>query len=571
MTAPIVLFIYARPDHTRRTVEALLANPEAAESDLIVFSDAAKTPDKHASVEEVRHYIETVEGFRSITVHHRTYNYGLAKSIIEGVTQVLHNYDAVIVLEDDMVTSPYFLAYMNEGLKRFAEDERVISIHGYVYPVASSLPEAFFLRGADCWGWATWQRGWALFNSNGQFLLDELKRQRLLKAFDLNGTYGYSDMLKGQINGANDSWAIRWHASAFLASKLTLYPGHSLVHNIGNDSSGTHCGTSSLLDVMLTSQPIDLSVVPVEHSVDAAQAFEHFFREGQLPKRKLISRFLAAKQYAVLSRITKDWLPPILLRQLRKLTQGQGIHFEGPFDTWDDALRQSSGYDNQEILRRVLAATLKVKRGEAVYERDSVVFNEIQYSWPVTAALMWAAAQDGGRLSVLDFGGSLGSSYFQHRQFFDGLTDIRWSVVEQPHFVEAGRQYIQNENLRFYETICECEEFEKPNVILLSSVLQYLEKPDEFLGSILKTAANVLIIDRTPYSSKVFDGLATQHVSADIYPASYPMHIFAESMFLEKMLLNWTLIASSLSPEGYVDSPLSKFAFKGFLFKRSKL
>jgi len=218
----------------------------------------------------------------------------------------------------------------------------------------------------------------------------------------------------------------------------------------------------------------------------------------------------------------------------------------------------------------VLAATLKVKRGEAAYERDSVVFNEIQYSWPVTAALMWAAAQSGGRLSVLDFGGSLGSSYFQHRQFFDGLTDIRWSVVEQPHFVQAGRQYIQNENLRFYETICECEEFEKPNVILLSSVLQYLEKPDEFLGSILKTAANVLIIDKTPYSSKMFDGLATQHVSADIYPASYPMHIFAESIFLEKMLLNWTLIASSLSPEGYVDSPLDKFAFKSFLFKRNK-
>ena len=175
MTAPIALFVYARPGHARRTVEALLNNSEASSSDLIVFSDAARTPDKEESVRLVREYISGIKGFRSLTVHHRPQNFGLAKSIIEGVTQVLADRERVIVLEDDLETSPYFLRYMNEALDRFAEEERVISVHGYVYPTEKTLPEAFFLRGADCWGWATWRRGWAQFNPDGQFLLDELR------------------------------------------------------------------------------------------------------------------------------------------------------------------------------------------------------------------------------------------------------------------------------------------------------------------------------------------------------------------------------------------------------------
>lgn len=298
MTAPVALFVYARPDHARRTVEALLNNRSAPDTDLLVFSDAAKTPDDSSAVEEVRRYVGRIQGFRSVTLYRRPYNFGLAKSIIGGVTQVLSEYDSVIVLEDDMITSPHFLAYMNDGLARYANDDRVISLHGYMYPVGDPLPEAFFLRGADCWGWATWRRGWALFNSDGQFLLDELRRQKLLNAFDFNGAYGYSAMLQGQIAGSNDSWAIRWYASAFLANKYTLYPGTSLVQNIGNDSTGTHCGTSTALDVTLANSPIDLSGVQIEPSEKAAKAIERFFRAKQTPLKRLLSRVLRKKNYS---------------------------------------------------------------------------------------------------------------------------------------------------------------------------------------------------------------------------------------------------------------------------------
>lgn len=279
--APIALFVYNRPGHTRRSIDALRQNKLAGDSDLIVFSDAPKSEEQAGKVGEVREYIRTIGGFKSLTIIERDKNFGLARSIIDGVTEVVGKYGRIIVLEDDMVTAPYFLEYMNDALTRYASDNRVVCIHGYMFPIERPLPEAFFLPGADCWGWATWSRGWACFNSDGRALLDELRQRRLADAFDYHGAYPFTKMLEGQIKGENESWAVRWHASAFLAGKLTLHPGRSLVRNIGNDSSGTHCGDSADLDVGLSDTPINLENVVVEPSQIGLQAFEDFFRKMQ--------------------------------------------------------------------------------------------------------------------------------------------------------------------------------------------------------------------------------------------------------------------------------------------------
>ena len=305
-TIPIALFTYCRPDHTRRTAESLARNQLAKDSDLLIYSDAPRTPAKRAAVDEVRSYLKTITGFRSVTVKHRFENHGLAKSIIEGVTEILEQSERIIVLEDDMLTSPHFLTYMNEALERYAEDERVISIHGYVYPVGQPLPESFFLPGADCWGWGTWRRGWKHFNPDGQHLLDELRRRKLSRAFDFNGAYPYSAMLEDQIAGRNDSWAIRWYASAFLADKLTLYPGRSLVHNIGNDASGTHCGATSRMDTLPSESPIDLANIAVEPSPEGWQAVERFLRRGQSKRHWRV----------------RDWIPDALRRRIRSICRG---------------------------------------------------------------------------------------------------------------------------------------------------------------------------------------------------------------------------------------------------------
>lgn len=291
-TRPVIaVFSFVRKSHLQRTIESLSRNIGSQLYDLVIYSDAARTPEEKVAVEAVREYIEKIVGFKSINIRYRDINYGLAKSIIDGVTEILIEYESVIVLEDDMVTSPYFLQYMNDALDRFKDDERVISVHGFTYPVDEQLPDAFFLRGADCWGWATWRRGWKLFNPDGQALMDELKRRNLIACFDFNGAYPYSAMLESQIQAKNDSWAIRWYASAFLANKLTLYPGRSLIHNIGNDSSGTHCDSNNVYDASLSKTPINLDVVEVKPSDLAREAFISFFKRSQgMARRNIRSR-----------------------------------------------------------------------------------------------------------------------------------------------------------------------------------------------------------------------------------------------------------------------------------------
>ena len=261
--APIALFVYRRLQHTRATVESLLRNSESQDSDLFIFCDAAKTADVVDQVAEVRKFVEGISGFRSITIVERKENFGLSRNIIGGVTDVLSKNGRLIVVEDDLVCSPFFLRYMNDGLDVYADDAAVASIHGYVYPVHRPLPETFFLRGADCWGWATWTRAWKCFRADGRELLADLERQNLLAEFDLEGAFAFAQMLRDQIAGKNDSWAIRWHASTFLAGMYTLYPGKSLVQNIGHDSSGTHCDRTSMFDVKLNSTRVSVSPISV--------------------------------------------------------------------------------------------------------------------------------------------------------------------------------------------------------------------------------------------------------------------------------------------------------------------
>ncbi len=281
MIAPIALFTFNRIEHTRITVDALRKNVLATETDIIVFSDGAKTSDGWLAVNEVRQYLSQIQGFRSVKIVHRNQNYGLSESITRGVEEILIDYERIIVVEDDLLTSPHFLTYMNAALDKFSHDSRVVSIHAYVYPVQENAPAAFFLPGADCWGWATWRRGWKVYNSDGRYLLGELKRRKLCKEFDYNNSYPYSKMLKAQIRGDNDSWAIRWYASAFLAGKLTLYPGRSLVHNLGNDGSGTHSENVDALDVELSEGEINLNKLVVESSIEARSSFEDFFRRAR--------------------------------------------------------------------------------------------------------------------------------------------------------------------------------------------------------------------------------------------------------------------------------------------------
>jgi hypothetical protein len=276
--SPIVIFAYNRPQHLRQTVEALLKNEYASESDLIIYSDGYKDEKSREGVEKTREYIHSITGFKSIQVIEREKNWGLANNIIDGVTTVVNTYGRIIVLEDDLLTSPYFLKYMNEGLNFYENNEEVISIHAYIFSVKGVLPETFFMKGADCLGWGTWKRGWDLFEPDGSKLLSELICLHRTKEFDFKGSYPYTKMLKKQVEGKVGSWAIRWYASAFLRNKYTLYPGRSLIFHNGSDGSGTNCGVSDEFKTSLSTIPIHINLIDIKESPTARKTYIHYLR-----------------------------------------------------------------------------------------------------------------------------------------------------------------------------------------------------------------------------------------------------------------------------------------------------
>ena len=289
--APILLFTYNRPTHTRRLMESLQANAEAAESPLVVYSDAAREVDDEASVAEVRRYLYTLDGFASVALIERSENWGLARNVIDGVTTQVNRYGRVIVLEDDLVVAPYFLRFMNEALEMYADESRVGHIQACDFTQDPSLPPTFLIKWTGSWGWATWARAWQHFNPDGAALLRRLEEEKLTRTFDFGGTYRFTRMLRRQVQGKNNSWAIRWNASLFLADILSLNVGRSLVQNTGFDGSGTHCGGGGLYDSRLWTRPLPLvRIDPIEENQEARRCFVRYYHRTNCFWAKAVRR-----------------------------------------------------------------------------------------------------------------------------------------------------------------------------------------------------------------------------------------------------------------------------------------
>ena len=280
--APIILFVYNRKDHTERLIRSLLANKLANESELIIYSDGAKIEQEAPLVEEVRTYIQTIQGFQKVSIVEQKQNKGLAQSVIDGVSQVINTYGKVIVLEDDLVLAPYFLSFMNEALDKYETEHRVGHIQGCDFTNSTELPYTFLIKWTGSWGWATWKRAWDYFNPKGAELLSELKRKKLNKRFDFDGAYTFTRMLERQVKGENDSWAIRWNASLFLKDMLSLNVGRSLVQNKGFDGSGTHCGGGDLYgsNLWLSALPVE-KIEPIEENLKARTIFRQYYKRTQ--------------------------------------------------------------------------------------------------------------------------------------------------------------------------------------------------------------------------------------------------------------------------------------------------
>lgn len=276
---PVLLFVYNRPAHVRQLIDSLLLNAEAASTPLFIYSDAARDEIDRAAVAEVRSCIHALQGFASVTVVEREENWGLARNIIDGVTALTDRFGQVIVLEDDLVISPYFLRFMNEALNVYRDEPLVGHIQACDFTQDPSLPDTFLIRWTGSWGWATWKRAWKRFNPDGRQLLHQLEQQQLTRRFDFDGAYPYTRMLRRQVAGQNHSWAIRWYASLFLSGMLALNVGRSLVQNRGFDGSGTNCGGGGLYGSVLRMEPLPVAPIsPVVENSEARRRYARYYR-----------------------------------------------------------------------------------------------------------------------------------------------------------------------------------------------------------------------------------------------------------------------------------------------------
>lgn len=242
--APIVMFVYNRPEHVKQVIDNLKKCDLAIDSDLYIYSDAAKTDNQIEKVNEVRKLCEQIKGFNSVTLIKQNNNLGLAKNIIEGVTSIINQYGKIIVLEDDLLVSQQFLLYMNKCLDNYTDDKTIWHISAWNYPIeASGLPEVFPIRVMNCWGWATWKDRWQHFEKNPEKLMYQFNK-KMIYDFDMNDSGSFWSQIVANHQGKINTWAIFWYATIFINQGLCLNPKHSLVTNIGHDGSGTHQSTA---------------------------------------------------------------------------------------------------------------------------------------------------------------------------------------------------------------------------------------------------------------------------------------------------------------------------------------
>lgn len=281
----LALFAYRRPHHLGLCIDSLLQQNQLSLYDIHVFLDGPKPGDNQEAIEDVRKIAMDKLAHLGARFHVQKSNLGLSQSIIRALNKLNENYDAFVVVEDDLLLSSGFLKFMTDGLLGFAGHPRVACIHGYALPI-SNLPPLYFLRGGDCWGWATWSPKWSLFRTNATALLQEMHDRKLLNEFDQSTGPSQAGLLLDTAMGRRDSWAIRWHASLYLANQLTLHPGNSLVFNTGNDSSGTHARYTRKFDSPISEiAPNIIQASDVDHDEEASRIIrKHFQQQRRLTR-----------------------------------------------------------------------------------------------------------------------------------------------------------------------------------------------------------------------------------------------------------------------------------------------
>ncbi len=292
--APIVLFVYNRLEHTKRTISALQQNMYAEESELYIYSDGPKNDATKESVEAVRAFLHQVDGFKQIHIIERDKNWGLAENIIDGVTSIVNRYGKIIVLEDDIVTTKYFLKYMNDSLEVYRDIKKVMVVSGYAYiNDAARLPETYFLRLSSSWGWGVWKRSWEGFERNPAKLVQEYDNEESIYQFNINGTVDFWEQVLQNVRGEKKTWAVFFYEWVFRHNGVCLFPKVSLLSNIGFDGTGENCGLEENLSFIGKECKIRYFSSKIECNKYAYEKVQEYFSNINIRRESLWGQFKA--------------------------------------------------------------------------------------------------------------------------------------------------------------------------------------------------------------------------------------------------------------------------------------
>jgi FkbM family methyltransferase len=327
MLAPIVLFVYNRPWHTRQTLESLSRNFLANQSELFIFADGPKegaTPDDFEKIYEVHQVINEKLWCGKVTIAKSDSNKGLADSIVSGVTKILADYGKVIVLEDDLVTSPGFLRYMNNALDLYINEKKVMHISGYMFPIKRKLPSTFFYNITTCWGWATWSDRWIYFRNDAKALYHEINSSGRLHEFNLDNCADFIKQMEINISGINNTWAIKWYASIFLERGMALHPYPSLVNNIGHDLSGENCTVSKKFNWEKLAENIPVNLIKLKESRKARAFMKSYYKTNFYAINwyvYMLKRIIPSKIKSVLKNLFDEKFRRMILEKRKKLME----------------------------------------------------------------------------------------------------------------------------------------------------------------------------------------------------------------------------------------------------------
>ena len=305
--APVVLFVYNRPQHTAQCLAALASNDLAEKTNLIIYADGIKKDSDAPKVAEVRKLIRQNFPFQSIKIIESIENKGLMQSIIDGVTEVIGQYGKVIVLEDDLICAKGFLRYMNDALDLYENEPHVMHISGYMFPVFKKLPETLFYQSTSCWSWATWKNRWQYFNPDAQDLYNKLQESGKMYGFDLDGSNQLKPQLEMNIQNKRHTWAVKWEASVYLRGGLCLHPGKSLVRNIGHEGSGSSFDYSGILATQALTDYIKVEKIPLKQNLTLRNRMKLYYAlDGNISKKRIFYYYLKKYTFHLLPNTWKN-------------------------------------------------------------------------------------------------------------------------------------------------------------------------------------------------------------------------------------------------------------------------